>query len=309
MIFRYAFLKQYPVVFRSCTGLTPTEFELYVDPLIIQLAETENKRLESRENRQRAVGGGRKAELSLTNQLLLTLVWLRLYPTYEVLGYFFKISDSSAYRVVKSCLPILEASGYQQMERSKAHASRKRGYKLDQIFDQIPGLVVIVDAFEQQIERPTNQDEADRYYSRKRKDYRLKSQITVDAYTAEILDVAPSLNGRRQDKGYFNESGVTARLPDDTSYMADLGYPGLDKELERGRIPRKKPRDKPRPEADKEYNKIFSRARVPVEHSIGRLRSYKSLNDRDRHHRQMHHERVVAVAGIVDFTKRQRYVY
>ena len=174
------------------------------------------------------------------------------------MGYFFKISDSSAYRIVRRCLPILKEAGHEQIEKSKTHAQRKRGYNLKEIFAEVPGLAVAVDSFEQRIERPTNKKEADTFYSKKLKGHGLKSQVAVDLYTGEILDVAESFKGRRQDKGYFNESGVTDRLPDNTSYLGDSGYPGLDKDVDRGAIPRKKPRDKPRSEEDKAYNKIVS---------------------------------------------------
>lgn len=309
MFFKYTAIKKHPSVFRSVTGLTVREFDFYIDPLVIELSQKEKQQLESKPKRKRAVGGGRNYELSLRDQFLMTLVWLRLYPTYEVLGYFFGVSDSSAYRYVKRCLALLETSGRREIEKSKAHAQRKRGYKLEEIFEQIPGLVVVIDAFEQQIEKPTKREDADPFYSKKKKAHTIKSQIGVDAYTGEIVDVADSLNGRRQDKGYFNESGITDRLPDDTSYMGDLGYPGLDKDVEQGRIPRKKPRNKPRSEEDKAYNTMFSQARVIVENSIARLRIYSSISMRDRHHRNWHAERVVAIAGIVNFTKRHRYVY
>ena len=91
MIFRYKKLKKHPVVFRAVTGLSVNEFNEYTTPLLIQLAESERQRLEKRENRQRDVGGGRNYELPWREQLLLTIVWLRLYPTYEVLGYFFDV--------------------------------------------------------------------------------------------------------------------------------------------------------------------------------------------------------------------------
>ena len=308
MIFQYSVLKRNPTIFQAVTGLKIREFNQYIDPLIIQLAQQEHQALE-RANRQRAIGGGRNHDLTWQNQFLLTLVWLRLYPTYEVLGYFFGISDSSAHRIVKRCLPVLAVIGHTEIRRSQAHAARKRGYDLGAIFDQIPGLAVIVDAFEQAIEKPSQQDEADQYYSGKKKQHTLKSQITVDAYTGEVLDVAASESGRGQDKGYFNRSGTPDRLPEDTTYLADLGYPGLEKDLPRAAIPRKKPREQPRPEADKAFNTMFSRARVVVEHTIGRIRSYQALTVRDRHHRQYHTSRVVAVAGLVNFVKRSRFVY
>jgi hypothetical protein len=306
MIFKYSNLKKHPSTFRAVTGLTSREFDDYATPLAIKLSEQQRKTLD-RPDRQRAIGGGRNQDLNERDQLLLTMVWLRLYPTYEVLGYLFGISDSSAYRVVKRCLPLLEEAGHEEIQRSQAHAARKRGYDLAGIFDQIPGLVVIVDTFEQEIERPSNGQEADRYYSGKKKRHTLKSQVTVDAYTGEVLDVALSESGRGQDKGCFNRSGTPERLPEDTAYMADLGYPGLEKDLSLAAIPRKKPREKPRPEEDKEYNTLFASKRIVVEHTIGRIRSYQALTTRDRHHRCHHTDRVVAVSGIVNSTKRSRY--
>lgn len=309
MIFQYTRLKKYPTVFRSVTGLKVKEFNEYTNPLLVELAEKERKRLASRDKRQRDVGGGRNHELAWREQLLLTLVWLRLYPTYEVLGYFFNVSDSTACRIVHRCLPILEKAGRGELAKSKAHAKRKRGYNLGQIFKEVPGLAVVIDAFEQEIERPSKRSEADKWYSGKQHAHTIMSQIGVDAYTGEVLDVAESMRGARQDKGYFNESGITDRLPDDTTYLADLGYPGLDKDLERAAIPRKKPRNQPRPKADKEYNKMFSQKRVIVENTIAQLRSYAALLIRDRHHREWHTERVIAIAGFVNFAKRSRFVY
>jgi hypothetical protein len=308
MIFQYAILKNHPTIFRAVTGLSLSEFDEYVEPLIIELAQQEKQALDRRQ-RQRAVGGGRRHELDWREQFLLSLIWLKLYPTYEVLGYFFHISDSSAHRIVVRCLPVLAATGRRELQRSQRHAGQKRGYHLEAIFDQVPGLAVIVDAFEQAIEKPRQRQEADGYYSGKKQHHTLKSQVTVDAYTGEVLDVAESEPGRSQDKGYFNRSGTPDRLPPETAFLADLGYPGLAKELPLAAIPRKKPRAQPRPEADKAFNKLFASIRIVVEHTIARLRSYQALAVRDRHHRHHHTSRVLAVSGLVNFTKRSRFVY
>ena len=63
----------------------------------------------------------------------------------------------------------------------------------------------MIDAFEQTIERPQQRAIADKWYSDKKKAHTIMSQIGVDAYTGEVLDVADSILGGRQDKGYFNE--------------------------------------------------------------------------------------------------------
>jgi hypothetical protein len=116
MIFRYTRLKKHPVVFRAVTGLRVDEFNEFTEPLLTKLAENERQRLENKENRQRNVGGGRNHELPWREQLLLTIIWLRLYPG---LGYFFDVSDSTAHRSVKRCLPILEEAGRSEIAKSK----------------------------------------------------------------------------------------------------------------------------------------------------------------------------------------------
>jgi hypothetical protein len=57
------------------------------------------------------MGGGPDHALSMTDQVLLTVIWLRLYPIHEVLGYLFGVSDSTVSRVIERVLPLLEASG------------------------------------------------------------------------------------------------------------------------------------------------------------------------------------------------------
>jgi hypothetical protein len=41
----------------------------------------------------------------------LTIIWLRQYPTNELLGYLFGVSDSTASRILARVLPLLEAAG------------------------------------------------------------------------------------------------------------------------------------------------------------------------------------------------------
>jgi len=59
------------------------------DYLIIDLLPTcvaANQHRLTRPNRRRAIGSGRHADLCWTNQVLLMVVWLRTYPTNEILA-------------------------------------------------------------------------------------------------------------------------------------------------------------------------------------------------------------------------------
>ena len=62
------------------------------------------------------LAGGRNFDLSADDQILLTVIWLRKYPTQEVLGYLFGVSDTSAGRVIKRLLPLLEKAGRATMK-------------------------------------------------------------------------------------------------------------------------------------------------------------------------------------------------
>ena len=130
----------------------------------------------------------------------------------------------------------------------------------------------------------------------------LKSQVAVEEQFGLIVDVAESMPGPTADIKVLEGSGLLDRLPDGLGALGDLAYLGIDKLHPQGlaAAPRRKPRGKPRPQADGDYNRAFASRRVIVEHSIGRLRRYQALNQSDRHHRQMHTQRVVAVAGLVN---------
>jgi len=102
MLLRYANLVKYPRVFRALTGLTPPEFDELVSDLEPRWAEAEVARL-SRPNRQRDIGAGHPFELEAREQMLLTVVWLRQYPTHVVLGFLFGVSEPTVSRPFSAC--------------------------------------------------------------------------------------------------------------------------------------------------------------------------------------------------------------
>ncbi|MCK4472340.1 MAG: transposase family protein, partial [Anaerolineae bacterium] len=110
MLMRFKYLCQHPRVFRSVTGLTIAEFKELLGELWPFFEAHETKRL-AHPGRVRAPGAGHPWGLDYRDGVLLTLVWLRLYPTGVVLGYFFGITESSVRRTLARFLPVLEAAG------------------------------------------------------------------------------------------------------------------------------------------------------------------------------------------------------
>jgi len=297
MILRREHLGQHPAVFRSMTGLTVEAFDQLLPELRAAFAADRRRRL-NRPGRQRAVGGGDDFDLGIDDQLLLTIVWLRQYPTQECLGYLFGTSDSTALRAIRRCLPLLEQSGKDTMRLPDPGRGHRRD--LPALLKGTPALAVIVDTFEQRTQRPRRRQRA--YYSGKKKAHTLKSQVAV-AEEGHIVDVGPSRPGRWADLKVLRRSGLVGKLiRAQVGALGDLGYVGLDglSPRLRGATPRRKPRGRERPPEDRRYNRAFARRRIRVEHGINRLRRYQALSQVDRHHRRGHTARVRAVAGLVN---------
>jgi hypothetical protein len=305
MILRYQYLCQNKHVFKAMTGLHRAEFDELVQDVLPGYAAAEEKRL-SRPDRKRAIGGGPDFELEAQDQILLTVVWLRKYPTYEVLGYLFGTSDTTVGRYISRVLPLLEVAGRDTMRLPDP--GRKRRRHLADLLKETPELAVIIDTFEQAVQRPQKRAEADRYYSGKKRRHTLKGQVAVDEDSGQIVDVAASTYGPTADLTLLEQSGLLERLPPGVGAIADLAYIGIEALHPTGlaATPRRKPRGQPRPVEDVTFNTAFSRRRIKVEHTIGRVRRYEALNQTDRHHRTRHTERVVAVAGLVNRQIRHR---
>jgi hypothetical protein len=299
MIMRYSWVSQYSQVFQAMTGLRVSEFDGLVDNVLPMYAAAEEARLD-RPDRERALGAGHPFELNERDHLLLTVVWLRVYPTHEVLGYLFGVSDSTVSRLIQRVLPVLEQAGRDTMRMPDPGKKRRR--TLDALLQDTPELAVVIDTFEQRVQRPRDKDEADGLDSGKKKQHTLKSQVAVDEETGQVVDIADSVAGRKADIKLLEESDLLNRLPDGIGGIGDCAYQGIADLHPHGlgASPRKKPRGKPRPPEDAAYNTAFSRRRIIVENTIGRLRRYQSITQTDRNHRQCHTPRVVAIAGLVN---------
>lgn len=297
MIARLDHLRTHPSVFRHLTGLTVAAFDQLAAELVPVLERAHRATLD-RPGRQRAVGGGDTFDLTAADHLLLTVVWLRQYPTNEVLGFLFGVSDSTASRTRSRVLPHLEKAGRDTMRMPDPGVGGRK--KLPALLADTPGLAVVIDSFEQRTHRPKRRQRA--YYSGKKKAHTLKSQVGVDEESGRVVDVSESVPGPCADIKLLKASRLLKRLPKGVGGIGDLAYVGIG-ELHPdglGASPRRKPRGKERPPEDRRFNRAFSRRRIVVEHAIGRLRRYQAITQVNRHGRAGHAARVRAIAGLVN---------
>ncbi len=297
MIARLDNLRKNPAVFRHLTGITVEVFDGVAAEVVPAVEAAHRKALE-RPGRQRAVGGGDDFDLPFIDHVLVTIVWLRQYPTQEVLGFLFGVSDSTARRAVERCLPVLEQAGKDTMRMPDPGRGRRK--KLPALLKDTPGLAVVIDSFEQRTQRPKRRQRA--YYSGKKKAHTLKVQVAVDEDSGVIVDVSDAVPGRWADIRLLKKSRLMKRLPKGVGGIGDLGYVGIGAlhPSGSGASPRRKPRGKERPPEDRRYNRAFSRRRIIVEHGIGRLRRFSAVSHVNRHRRKGHAARVRAIAGLVN---------
>jgi transposase len=275
------------------TGLTVEKFDALLDQLLPLFQKTEQQRL-SRPDRKRAIGGGASHRLDERNRLLLALIWLRVYPTYEVLGFIFNLHKSNVSRKLKPILDILS----EHLEIEWPDKTERRKKSLNEFMQDFPDVTVIVDATEQPTYRPTDRDTQKRYYSGKKKRHTLKTQVVVlpDGTVAGFSDTVP---GSQYDKSLFDASGVTDQLDQDEAIMGDSGYQGIQHD-HRAVLPDKKPKGGELTDAQKARNHRVSQARIVVENTIAQLKTFRVLADRYRHPRASHHQAFGIVVGLVN---------
>ncbi len=82
----------------------------------------------------------------------MSVLWLRRYSTYETLGYLFGVDATTVGRILSRVLPLLAQSGRDTMKMPDP--GRKRRASLDVLLLETPELAVVVDSFEQRVQRP-----------------------------------------------------------------------------------------------------------------------------------------------------------
>lgn len=305
MIISYAELKKNPRILKGFAGVTAQEFEdleAKAEPL---WQAQEFKRLD-RPDRKRAIGGGQQKTLPFREQLLLTLVWLRLYLVLEALGYLFGVDKSTASRYTHSILPVLRQVGEASLGWPEP-PKRGHGKRLEQVWQEQPDLFAYVDATEQRIRRSSNNDQQKEDYSGKKKQHTRKTQIIVNE-DGIVRDVSRSSPGSKHDRKHFKDSGAAAKIPTETTVGGDAGYQGIQDDLPDHSvlIPFKKSKLHPLTDEQKLLNQEFSRGRIVVENTLCQFKHFRVLAERFRHDVDKYDDAFRSVLAIVNPRIQQR---
>jgi DDE superfamily endonuclease len=299
-MFRYDDLCRHPTAFPSLTGLNRAEFDELVPRF--ERAEREARARSAttrREGKPRvnAPGAGPHHAHDARNRLMMALVWLRIYPTYEVLGFFFGLHKRNAQLNVRAALAALDSLDDFPSDRPSRDRPKLRSAA--EVMAAFPQVRLVVDGKEQRINRPQGYDAQKPYYSGKKKAHTVKVQVVVDT-RGRIMTIGPSVpGGANHDLTLLRGSGVLESLGEGEAAMLDRGYVGVGNYYPGVPvvIPFRASKNHPLTDEQKAHNRLIAGYRIVVEHTMAQLNRFTVLRQVFRGQKRERHGEVVRVVG------------
>jgi hypothetical protein len=301
----YSALSKNPSHFRNFSGLEVSEFNTLNNQITTRYPAFEEKRLQ-RNDRKRAVGAGHPFVLSLTDRLLMLLIYYHMYPSSTLLGYLFGLSQTSVLKSIKKLEPLVsEALPLPKKEYDKV----RRLQSIDEIEAMFPGFKAFLDATEQEIPRPKAKRKRRTHYSGKKKRHTVKTQLTVNKQGL-IIHKTRHVKGSMHDYALYRRSHP--HLPDNIRMHLDLGYLGITtdypnlncvlpfKRKNPGRGKRGVKAQELSPE-QKAFNKQLAKERVVSEHTNSRVKKFRIFGDEFRNRLKHYNIMTDVVCGLVNF--------
>ena len=248
---------------RALTGMDGAAFVKLEKRFTRVLTEATASQTRAGQPRQRAAGAGPKGALpNVRSQLFFILFYLKAYPTQDVMGYFFGLSQPQVCARVAQLLPLLKTL-------LQAELPARHGRDLTEVLAHLPEIhEVIIDGTERPIARPQHKGRRDRHYSGRRKRTTIKN-VVATAGTRIVL-LTPTVPGRRHDKAEADRARV--RLNASMRLLGDSGFQGYKAGAARVCTPRKKPRTRPLHWWHRKANRKLAQERVAVEHTLASVK-------------------------------------
>ena len=296
----YARLFKRPLLFRSFTGLTVSEFDSIYIGIESKYNEHERRRrISNRKKRQRDVGiAGRPFKLKAKERFLMLLVYYRLYITFTLSGFLFDLDQSNVCRdisilepLVKECIPL---------PKKLYKRTRRRARTIDEVEENFPGFKAFIDATEQEIPRPKNRRKRKSYYSGKKKKHTVKTQYVVNS-EGLILHKTDHDHGRIHDYDIYKHNHPIT--PVQVENVFDLGYMGVQNDFPtvKSVLPVKKKKNSNLSNEERTYNRKHSELRIIVEHAICRIKKFGIMGAKFRNRLRKYDNASDIVSGLLNF--------
>lgn len=169
---------------------------------------------------------------------------------------------------------------------------------------------MLIDGFENPIQRPQGYDNQKVKYSGKKKTH-TDIALLISDKAKRIYYVSNLYDGKNVDMGVLKkELDPSINWFKEKRVIVDLGFVGIAKlhKIKELKIGKKKPRKSkknPNPKLSpeqKEENKKVSRARIYVEHAIGRMKKFRILTNKSRLKSENLKNQIIGIcAGLANY--------
>jgi len=275
---------------RLCKALTGMSWEeiLSLEPNfswnLKEYTAKQKKDKEAKLGRKLQNEGGRPAFLKTDlEKLVFVLIYLKIYPTFDVLSFIIGFSKSNCHPWVIKLLKVLE----QTLERNLVLPERKIT-TVEEFFKLFPEAgELFIDATERRVQRPVNGKKQNKLYSKKKKTHTRKNVVVSGTGRTnnkkEILILTKTKSGRRHDKRLADKEQLFEHLPEELDKFVDSGFQGVQNQTNNLHKPKKKPpksKNNSNPyltTEEKEMNKLIASIRVLSENAICGIKRFNCL--------------------------------
>ncbi len=282
------YLEKHPKEAKRLIGITAEQFQQLCGHAEI-LVKQKQEKIETKKIRINRQGAGCKSKLSIKEQVLLTLVYLSQFPTFQYLGIQFEVSESTAHNIFHEWVitlgELLPATLLEQLKK------KETDYELVQ--EILTQYELIVDSAEQPIERPSDYEEQKKFFSGKKKRHTRKTQFIVLPKAKDIVDLKVGDPGPKSDINQFRERQKEFRS--EQKFRGDKAYIGA----EQISTPHKKPKNRQLTEQQNEENQKSAQKRIYVEHVIRLVKIFRIAQERFRLRAKNYEQVIRLVCGLV----------
>ena len=282
-----------PRLMKALTGLTPQEFQR----LLVTFAPLLEEEAQAK-TRERKPGAGKKGALrqSPLRKLFFILLYVKIYPTFDVAGFFYDVHRTRPHKWTRQLLPLLRKT----LGRELAFPERQIR-SVEEFLQKFPEAKdLFIDGTERPRRRPKKGKAQRRHYTGKKKRHTRKNIVWVDE-KKRILLLSPTKHGGLHDKKASDKNGGLHFIPSDVHIWTDTGFLGHQRDHPNVHMPKKSSKYHPLTAEQRQENSIISGLRIVVEHAIGGMKRFGAAADICRNRQGWDDELMGVCAGLWNF--------
>jgi len=227
-------------------------------------------------------------------KLFYSLLYLKIYPTYDVASFIFGVDRSRCCRWTQKFFPILSQSLNRELVLPKRQVRSVEEFT--RLCPEVKDL--FLDGTERPTQKPSTK-QAKKYSGKKRCHTRKNSIVSTEG--KKIVFLSPTKSGCLHDFKQVIKANVLRYLPSNISLWVDKGFVGIGEQVRNDTkivIPHKKTKGGALSVEQKEENRIISSIRMTVEHAIGGMKRFAATSHICRNRKGQDDNFAELVAGL-----------